>query len=149
MTSLDDLDGRPAVFTKDIQNPLEAELQDVAASKYGFAPKIQSINGNSVQMDCVEGQCLADIYTDDATMIPDAIWFKIEHMLAVLFEREGIEYVDITSYNFIEDATGNIWIIDFGDAYYTSNTKGEQATNWFLRSVLAGDSGKAWNPDFA
>ena len=149
MTSLDALDGRPAVFTKDIKTPLEAELQDIAASNYGFAPKIQWTDGNSVQMDCVEGQCLADIYTDDPTMIPDAIWLKIEHMLAVLFEREGIEYVDITSYNFLEDTTGNIWIIDFGDAYYTSNTRGEPATNWFLRSVLAGDFGKAWNPDFA
>ena len=149
MTSLDALDGRPAVFTKDIKTPLEAELQDIAASNYGFAPKIQRTDGNSVQMDRVEGHCLADIYTDDPTMIPDAIWFKIEHMLAVLFEREGIEYVDITSYNFLEDTNGNIWIIDFGDAYYTSNTKGEQATNWFLRSVLAGESGKAWNPDFA
>jgi hypothetical protein len=26
---------------------------------------------------------------------------------------------------------------------------GEQVTNWSLRSVLAGDSGPAWNPDFA
>ena len=147
MTSTGALDGRPAVFTKDMKTPLEAELQDVAAS-HDFAPKILRKDGNSLQME-YKGQCLADIYGDDATEIPDDIWERIEHMLAVLFEREGIEYVDITSYNFLEDTNGNIWIIDFGDAYYTSNTRGEPATNWFLRSVLAGDFGKAWNPDFA
>jgi len=135
------------MFTKIVKSPLEIELQDIAAT-YGFAPKITSISDNVVTMDAIDGSCLADIYTDDPAMIPDAIWFKIEHILAVLFEREGIEYVDITSYNFMEDADGKIWIIDFGDAYYTREN-GEEAENWFLRSVLSGESGKAWNPDFA
>ena len=136
------------MFTKIIKSPLEAELQDIATS-YGFAPRIQRIDGNVVQMDSVDGACLADLYTDDPTMVPDAVWFKIEHILAVLFEREGIEYVDITSYNFMEDKEGKIWIIDFGDAYYTPKAKGEEAENWFLRSILAGKAGKAWNTDFA
>ena len=135
------------MFTKVVKSPLEIELQDIAAT-YGFAPKITSISDNVVTMDAIDGSCLADIYTDDPAMIPDAIWFKIEHILAVLFEREGIEYVDITSYNFMEDVDGKIWIIDFGDAYYTREN-GEEAENWFLRSVLSGESGKAWNPDFA
>ena len=136
------------MFTKVLATPLEAELQDIAAS-YGFAPKIQRLDGNIAQMDAVDGTCLADIYTDNPAMIPDAIWFKIEHILAVLFEREGIEYVDITSYNFMEDKEGKIWIIDFGDAYYTTKEKGEPPANWFLRLVLNGESGKEWNPDFA
>jgi hypothetical protein len=83
-------------------------------SIYGFAPKIQRIDDNVVQMDFVEGQCLGDIYMDDPTMKPDTIWSKIEHMLTVPFEREGIEYVDITSYNFLEDAQGPILMIYFG-----------------------------------
>ena len=80
------------MFTKVITKPLEIELQDIAA-RYGFAPKIQRVDGEIVPMDSVKGQCLADIYTDDPTLIPDAIWVKIEHMLSALFEREGIEYV--------------------------------------------------------
>ena len=40
------------MFTKVIPNPLETELQEIAA-KYGFAPKIQRIDGNVVQMDTV------------------------------------------------------------------------------------------------
>ena len=138
----------PDMFTKIIKSPLEAELQDIAAS-YGFAPKIQRIDGNVAQMDSIEGLCLADFYTDDPEAIPYVIWYKIELMLSVLFEREGIEYVDITSYNFMEDTEGKVWIIDFGDAYYTPKAKGEPASNWFLRSVLSGESVKAWNPDFA
>lgn len=136
------------MFTKVIPNPLETELQEIAA-KYGFAPKIQRIDGNVVQMDTVEGMCLADLYTDDPAKISNAAWFQIESILATLFECEGIEYVDITSYNFMEDKDGKIWIIDFGHAYYTPRAKGEPALNWFLRSVLDGESGKAWNPDFA
>lgn len=136
------------MFTKVIKSPLEAELQDIAAS-YGFAPKIQRIDGNVVQMDSVEGMCLADLYTDDPTAIPTAVWQEIERILAVLFECEGIEFVDITGYNFMEDTQGKIWIIDFGDAYYTPNKAGEGPSNWFLRSVLDGSSPKTWNPDFA
>lgn len=136
------------MFTKVIKSPLEAELQDIAAS-YGFAPKIQRVDGSIAQMDSIEGLCLADIYTDDPAEIPDLIWIKIESILTILFEMEGIEYVDITPYNFMEDKNGKIWIIDFGDAYYTRQKKGEEAENWFLRSLLAGECGKAWNTDFA
>jgi len=135
------------MFTKVIEDPLEAELQDIAAS-YGFAPKIHSIINNVVTMDSVDGMCLADLYTDDPFKLPDRVWSEVERILAILFEREGIEYIDITSYNFMEDKEGKIWIIDFGDAYYTPKEKGEPASNWFLRHILAGDFGKAWNPDF-
>jgi predicted Ser/Thr protein kinase len=133
------------MFTKVVSSLLEIELQNVAA-KYGFAPRIQHIDGNMVQMDKINGVCLADIYTDDPTLVPDWIWEEIHRILAILFEREGIEYVDITSYNFVlEIETNKVWIIDFGDAYYTKSIDGI-ADNWFLRDVLDGE--KSWNPDF-
>lgn len=100
-------------------------------------------------MDAVDGKCLADIYTDDPTAVPDRVWAEIERILAVLYEREGIEYVDITSYNFMEDEDGKVWIIDFGDAYYSTKEKGAPPANWFLRSVLNGETEKEWNPDYA
>jgi predicted Ser/Thr protein kinase len=134
------------MFTKIIKSPLEAELQTIAA-EYGFAPKIHSIDGSSVTMDAIDGSCLADIYTDDPTKVPDFVWAEIHRILAVLFEREGIEYVDITSYNFmLENETQKVWIIDFGHAYYTT-TEDRKPKNWFLREVLDGE--KSWNPDFA
>jgi len=98
-------------------------------------------------MDRINGVCLADIFTDNPKTVPDWIWKEIHRILAVLFECEGIEYIDITSYNFVLDIEYNkVWIIDFGHAYYTKSKEGV-AENWFLRDVLDGE--KSWNPDFA
>ena len=134
------------MFTKVVASPLEIELQDIAAT-YGFAPRIHHADGNVVQMDRIKGLCLADVYTDDPKHVPDWIWKEIHRILAVLFECEGIEYIDITSYNFILEIDSNkLWIIDFGHAYYTKSTDGK-AENWFLRDVLEGE--KSWNVDFA
>lgn len=95
------------VFTKVIDSPLEAELQGIAAS-YGFAPKIQRLDGNVAQMDAIKGLCLADLYTDDPSKAPNRVWHEVGQILATLFEREGIEYIDITSYNFMEDEDGKV-----------------------------------------
>ena len=138
------------MFTKVAKDSLEIELQDIA-SKHGFAPRIERIDGLVVQMESVNGACLADIYTDDPKKVPDFVWAEIHRILAVLYEVEGIEYVDITSYNFmLETETNKVWIIDFGDAYYSNVVKTEEERkpiNWFLREVLDGE--KSWNPDFA
>jgi predicted Ser/Thr protein kinase len=136
------------MFSKIVKGSLEIELQEIAAA-HGFAPKILTIDGDYVEMESVQGQTLRDKYTDEAARIPDAVWLQVESILLRLYELEGIEYVDITSYNFMEDEEGKVWIIDFGDAYYTPSAKGEEPANWFLRSLLKGDSGKAWNTDFA
>ena len=133
-----------SIFTKVVYSGLEIELQNIAA-KYGFAPEIYTIEGETVHMKKIDGLCLADLYTDDPTMVPDWIWDEIQRILAVLYEREGIEYVDITGYNFVQETgTNKIWIIDFGHAYYT---RVELPINWFLQEILDGEKG--WNPDFA
>jgi len=131
------------MFTKVIASPLEIELQEIA-SKYDFAPRIERIDGNIVQMASIDGLCLADLYTDNPAKIPKWIWHEIYRILSILFEREGIEYIDITSYNFMLDKNDKLWIIDFGDAYYTCETK---SVNWFLKEFLDGEF--TWNPDFA
>jgi RIO-like serine/threonine protein kinase len=136
------------MFIKEIPNKLEIEIQNVVAS-LGLAPRIHWIDGNIVHMDEVKGHCLADLYTDDPQNVPDWIWDEIHRILTVLFEVEGIEYVDITSYNFmLETDTQKVWIIDFGHAYYTSLSDDNRPLNWFLREIL-NDGGKCWNPDFA
>jgi RIO-like serine/threonine protein kinase len=135
-----------SLFTKVVSSELEIELQNIA-SKYGFAPRILTINGNEVTMEKINGPCLADLYTDNPAMIPDWIWNEIRRILRILLEREGIEYIDITSYNFIQDNdTNKIWIIDFGHAHYTKVKEGNPI-NWFLQDIL--DGVKDWNPDFA
>ena len=131
-------------FKKTASSPLEIELQQVA-SRHGFSPKVLSVNGLDFEMEDLASPCLADVYGDDINKIPMDIWYEIIRILETLYEVEGIEYIDITPYNFIE-TQGKLWIIDFGHAYYTKDIK--KPANWFLRDLLDSD-GKAWNPDFA
>lgn len=73
---------------------------------------------------------------------------KIRNILANLLEQEGIEYVDVTGYNFMLVGDGDeqdVFIIDFGHARWISNPP--RATDDFLASFLEGEN--AWNPEFA
>ena len=123
---------------------LEIELQQIA-SNYTFAPKIHKVekfpDRYEVTMDKIDNMCLADMYSDDPKEIPQRIWAQINAILTILYEREGIEYIDITGYNFIEQ-DNKVYIIDFGDARYKTDK-----INWFLKDFLSGQY--EWNPDFA
>jgi tRNA A-37 threonylcarbamoyl transferase component Bud32 len=127
------------------ETKLEVELQTVA-SKYGFCPKISSVKfsntGCEIMMDHIKSPCLADMYGDQPSALPAPLWSKIHHIVSTLYEQEGIIYVDITPYNFIEHEE-KVYIIDFGDAYY----KGTRPRNWFHEEFLANPC--SWNPDFA
>lgn len=136
------------MFIKRIAVPLaedEVYLQSIAALN-GFAPRIYDICKDSdnwtVTMDDLgHTNTLSNIYGEDAEKIPDWIWDEIRFIMNVLID-EGIEYVDITSYNFME-VDGKIFVVDFGDAKYIR--KGV-SMNWFLRDFIDGHNG--WNPDF-
>jgi tRNA A-37 threonylcarbamoyl transferase component Bud32 len=125
-------------FKKIASSLLEIELQRVA-STHGFTPKVLSQNGLEFEMEKIDGLCLADMYGEEVDDLPNWIWEEIVRILTVLYTCEGIEYVDITPYNFIE-VNGKVWIIDFGHAYFT------KPKNWFLRDILKGE--RSWNPDF-
>ena len=130
-------------FKKTAASLTEIELQ-IVASKHGFTPMVLSSDGLEFEMVDINAPCLADVYGDDPTKLPQWIWDQIIHILITLYEVEGIEYIDITPYNFIE-REGKVWIIDFGHAFYTGSPV--WPSNWFLRDLLNGD-GHAWNPDF-
>ena len=123
----------------------EEELQTISAS-YGFSPQIIRSKFDEdrgvcfIQMEDLQEECLANTYGEDPADIPEWIWTEIRRMLSVLLQEEGIEYVDITPYNFIEK-DGKVYVIDFGDAKYTT---GE--TNWFLQEFIDGEN--SWNPDY-
>ena len=121
----------------------EAELQRIA-SNYGFSPKVISVtkidDACFITMEDLEAECLADVYGEDAKDIPKWIWDEIRSMVTTLMDEEGIEYVDITPYNFIEK-DNRVYMIDFGDARYT-----EGCPNWFLSEFLDGEN--SWNPDY-
>jgi tRNA A-37 threonylcarbamoyl transferase component Bud32 len=129
----------------------EIEMQEIS-SKYGFSPKIinSKITFNkednkyigNITMEHIKEMCLADKYGEDPQNIPKIIWDQIRIILKILYNEEGIEYIDITGYNFIEK-NGKVYIIDFGDAIYSKKYK---EINWFLNYFLGGHNG--WNPDF-
>jgi tRNA A-37 threonylcarbamoyl transferase component Bud32 len=129
----------------------EIEMQEIAAT-YGFSPKIinSKITYNkedgkyigNITMENIFAMNIADKYGEDPVNIPKLIWDQIRTILKILYYEEGIEYIDITGYNFIEK-NGKVYVIDFGDALYT---KKDKELNWFLNYFLAGHNG--WNPDF-
>jgi RIO-like serine/threonine protein kinase len=137
------------VLPKGYRGELEIELQTIAA-RHGLAPRIISVfeerTQTIVQMEDIGAPCLAEIYGENPQNIPQIIWQRIHTILELLFEHEGIEYVDITPYNFLQRNNGGIVCIDYGDAYYTTSGKDDPPTNWFLAEFLDGNF--TWNPDF-
>ena len=124
---------------------LEIELQN-EAHQLGFSPKIQ--NATFTDTDCIitmekiDEMCLADMYGDKESDLPNHLWSNVHNIVNSLYEQVNIEYVDITPYNFIE-YKNKLFIIDFGDAYY----KDTKPRNWFHKDFLNIPYG--WNPDFA
>ena len=129
----------------------EYEIQ-LIASKYKFAPEIYEYNvkydplkkfyEGKLVMNNLEEMCIADMYGDEAINIPPFIWVQMREIVKKLYDNEGIEYIDITGYNFIEK-DGKVFIIDFGHAKYS---KKDVPINWFLKKFLGGAN--EFNPDF-
>ena len=121
----------------------EIELQSIAA-KYGFAPKIIRTSKQDdiclIFMENLDTECLADVYGEDPEEIPEWIWDQIRIMVRTLIEEEGIEYPDITPYNFIEK-DNKIYMVDFGDAKYINDD-----ISWFVQEFIDGEN--SWNPDY-
>jgi tRNA A-37 threonylcarbamoyl transferase component Bud32 len=132
------------VTKTEIEN--EIELQQISA-KRGLSPKIIDYTYNEkgciINMENLNEMCIADKYGDLPEHISKDIWRQIHDIIEYLYETEGIEYIDITPYNFIEKE-GQVYIIDFGHAKYTNDN---QNVNWFLNEFI-NDRIKQWNPDF-
>lgn len=124
---------------------LEIELQTIS-STYGFSPKILNTifykDKCVIEMEIIDEPCLADKYGTDSSDIPESYWEQIHNIIWTLYNNEGIEYIDITPYNFIEK-DGVVYIIDFGHAYYTD----EETVDVFLDEFFEG--GNKWNEYFA
>jgi len=96
-------------------------------------------------MENLNTLCLADKYGEEPTDIPNDYWNKMRYIISTLYENEGIEYIDITPYNFIEK-NEQMYLIDFGHAIWS---KPHVPMNWFLKEFLNPDSPiNEYNPDF-
>ncbi len=138
------------ILKKGPEGDLEIELQTISAG-YGFSPKIHDVldveKSTVMCMDRIEGKTLYSLYGDTLEHMPESVWYDIQDILSTLFLKEGIEYIDITPFNFLETKAGKIIILDFGHAYYTLKDGNGVPQNWFLKKFLAGNFG--WNPEFA
>lgn len=147
-----------ATFTKLVKGrenvEREMKLQDLS-SIMGFSPNVISktlVSDDTweLKMNTVHGKTLYEIYGDDASKVPDNIWEEIRHIINTLYKEKNIIYVDITPFNFMMDDYEDIYVIDFGDAYYEEyGEDGEEVIprNWFHKEFLD-DCINSWNPDF-
>lgn len=131
----------PELFGKGGLSKREVAIQKIAA-RLGVAPAIHSIVKHNqmsvVLMQKIHGSSLADFYGSDP--IPTHVWDQVKAILQLLWNN-GIEYKDITPYNFmLEPDAGKVWIVDFGHARQVK-------INPFLREVLNGTNTE-WSPDF-
>ena len=89
---------------------------------------------------------LSHIYGENATDVPDELFDDVANIVRKLV-LNGIEFPDLTGYNFVEDNSSvgayKIWIIDFEHAKFTPP---QDITNIHIRTICNGT--KRWNPDF-
>ena len=118
----------------------EARLQSVSA-KLGLSPNVlKSDNRTFIEMELIPSMALAYRYGDDVEELPDDIRKQVFDIVYTLYQH-GIQYVDITPYNFIEHE-GKVWIIDFGHA---SNRR--RLCRYLIKLFNEGYL-HAWNADF-
>jgi len=120
----------------------EARLQRLA-SGIGLAPRVIRCCATTIVMENLNAPCLAEVYGDDPADLPEWIGEEILDILYTLYTVLGIEYIDVTPYNFIE-RDGIVWIIDFGHARKRSTD-----IDPYLDELFANWEITKWNPDFA
>lgn len=135
---------RDSTVTK-IMSPKELELQECAADM-GLAPSVIRSkylrDGNvRVTMERILPMSVCDMYGYEEEDIPGHIWRKTRKVVKTLYNN-GIEYLDITGYNFIEDEDGKVWVIDFEHARPLGTRR-----NRFVKEFINGLN--SWNPWFA
>ena len=101
--------------------------------------------------ELIESLNVADMYTDDPTMVPDYIWQLIV-LTIVTLRSNGIIYPDITGYNFIYHDE-KLWIIDFEHAVCEESPAASYRMNQhadFIDEFCNWTPGmsKKWNPYF-
>jgi RIO-like serine/threonine protein kinase len=126
----------------------EIELQKYVSNKYDFCPKIIDYKfyqkHAEIIMENIDGKTLCQLYSDEPENVPIEIWNKIRVIINTLFYEDGIEYIDISPYNFIVK-NDKVYIIDFGHAYWCNKDK--QLSNWFLKEFIINEE-NTFNPDF-
>lgn len=111
-------------------------------ARLGLAPPIvETDNATFMVMEQIPAMNLADYYTPSIRRLPHYVREQIVAILEAMYVIEGIQYVDITPYNFIE-YNGKVWVVDFEHAY-----DDDQPLHPVLSHILTTHRLK-WNKDF-
>jgi RIO-like serine/threonine protein kinase len=128
----------------DIEN--EVVLQTIA-SELGLAPRIFTVKYEDdhavLAVEEVEEMSVADMYGEKSEDLPEDLWERIRNAVKLLLDEEGIEYVALSPYNFVEREDGSIYITNFGDAYIGN---GDEEIDPNLQDFL--DGSNEWSADF-
>ncbi len=133
-------------YTKENVSLAEYEMhQKVFNLNIVHAPRVISYNATTKQM-VMERVCVmnvSDWYGDDANVIHEELFDRIRAIIQILYDH-NILYRDITGYNFLEESSDKLWIIDFEHAtYHPTGIPRDDFVNAFL------DGMNKWNPEFA
>jgi tRNA A-37 threonylcarbamoyl transferase component Bud32 len=121
----------------------EADMLKTSAD-LGLSPAvIDTDNRTYIEMEDLEEMCIADKYGEDIDDVPEEVQEDIYSILLTLYKVAGIEYRDVTPYNFIEK-DGVTYVIDFGHARYVDE---DELTDEYLIDVLCSGA-LMWNPEF-
>jgi tRNA A-37 threonylcarbamoyl transferase component Bud32 len=106
-------------------------------------PKIHEYNSDTKTMTMrkIPQMSIADMYGDDKKDLPPKLWTSIREIIVKLNEI-GINYPDITPYNFIEWGD-KVWVIDFGDA--SIQAKKNKPDKFMIKFINGQNS---WNEKF-
>lgn len=90
----------------------------------------------------ITGDTLSNRYGEDATSVPDEAFYQVIQIVRSLV-LGGIQYPDLTGYNFIEDDEGVVWIIDFE---HSRLMLGKERVSDPMSTIC--NAQKVWNEDF-
>lgn len=122
-------------------NANEIRLHSLVAN-LGLAPEIlETDNETFMVMERIPAMNIADYYGTTIRCLPHYIRNQIVDILEVIYIVHGIQYLDITPYNFIE-YDGKVWIVDFEHAYNDA-----QPLHPLLAHIMTTRKIK-WNKDF-
>jgi RIO-like serine/threonine protein kinase len=141
------------IFIKKNVNPRE-----VAVHKYVYdlnivnTPTVLDYNPKTriMKMENIPHLSVADFFGSDIDNVPEEIIEMIRYIVKSLYDV-GVEFPDISGYNFIYDETLNkMWVIDYGNAVFLEDIKlAEEETfkrDEFVEEFMEGLN--SWNPDF-
>lgn len=133
----------PLCFVKYDVDPSEYKIhKDVYDLDIILTPKpiLYDADKRILVLEHITGMSVSDLHGEGADLIAAELFERIRSMVRTLAER-GIEYRDITGYNFMMDDDGRLWIIDFEHA-----ARKEKITDDFVDQFLRGRN--AWNEEF-